>query len=173
VRVGHRMIRRRGVIPVLLLLVLVVFGAVAQTVRGPAAAPSGAPAATTPTPTPVPTTGPARAVARSLAAVERAFNAGDVRLLCRSGALVDPAVIRQQSALRGGCESELEELIANRPPIRLAVRRLTLRRDLATVAVATPGGAGVAVDFVRNGRRWLLSFSNGNDPMPALMGSAA
>jgi hypothetical protein len=166
------MIRRRGVIPVLLVLVLVVFGVVAQTVRGPAAATRGAPLATTPTPTPVPTAGPAGAVARSLAAVQRAFNAGDVRLLCRSGALVDPAVIRQQNALPGGCESELEGLIANQAPIRLAVRRLTLRRDLATVAVATASGASVAVDFVRNGRRWLLSFSNGNDPMPALMGSA-
>jgi hypothetical protein len=81
-------------------------------------------------------------------------------------------VIRQQNALPGGCESELEGLIANEPPIRLAVRRLTLRRDLATAAVATASGASVAVDFVRNGRRWLLSFSNGNDPMPALMGSA-
>lgn len=165
------MIHRRGAIPILLLLV-VVFGAVVQTVRGPAAAspraPAGRdPASATPTPTP-PGTG---AVQRSLAAVERAFNAGDVRLLCRSGALVDPAVIRQQNAQPGGCESELEALIANAPPLRVAVRRLTLRRDLATVSVAT-ASRDVPVDLVRHGRGWLLSFSDGNDPMPALAGSA-
>jgi hypothetical protein len=101
----------------------------------------------------------------------RTFNAGDVRLLCRSGALVDPAVIRQQDAGSGGCESQLETLMAFEPPLRPAVRHVALRRDLATAAVATASGASVPVDLVRQGRRWLLSFSNGNDPMQALAGT--
>ncbi|MGH2945976.1 MAG: hypothetical protein ACRDPC_06915, partial [Solirubrobacteraceae bacterium] len=120
--------------------------------------------------TPAPVTGRAREVLRALAAVRQAFNAGDVRRLCRSGALVDPAVIRQQNRLPGGCESELEGLVANEPPMRLTVRRLALRRDLATATVATASGADVQIDLVRQGRRWLLSFSGGNDPMPALAG---
>jgi hypothetical protein len=170
------MIRRRGAIPVLLLLLLVLFGTALQIVRGPAAGPGAAAgrkpteATPTPTPTPTPTTGRAPDVRRALAAVQRAFNAGDVRLLCRPGALVDPAVIRQQNRRSGGCESELESLMANEPPLRLTVRRLALRRDLATVAVTTTSGAGVPVDLVRQRRRWLLSFSDGVDPMPALAG---
>lgn len=169
------MIHRRGAIPVLLLLVLVVLGAVVQTVRGPATASPQPPAGRDPasaTPTPTPPTRETVAVQRSLAAVARAFNAGDVRRLCRSGALVDPAVIRQQNALPGGCESQLEDLMANEPPVRLTVRRVTLRRDLASVSVATASGSDVPVDLVRHGRRWLLSFSDGNDPMPALAGAA-
>jgi hypothetical protein len=169
------MIRRRGLIPILL-LVLVLFGVVAQIVGGRTAAP-GAPVATpqasvAATPTPTPSAGPARAVVRSLAAVQQAFNAGDVRLLCRSGALVDPAVIRLQNAESGGCESQLETLMASELPLRLAVRQVALRRDLATAAVATASGGSVPVDLVRQGRRWLLSFSGGGDPMLALAGAA-
>jgi hypothetical protein len=167
------MIRRRGLIPILL-LVLVLFGVVAQIVGGRTAAP-GAPVATpqaSVAATPTPSAGPARAVVRSLAAVQQAFNAGDVRLLCRSGALVDPAVIRLQNAGSGGCESQLETLMASELPLRLAVRQVALRRDLATAAVATASGGSVPVDLVRQGRRWLLSFSGGGDPMLALAGAA-
>jgi hypothetical protein len=167
------MIRRRAVIPILL-LVLVLFGAALQIVRGPA----GAPRAATPaggassgaTPTPTPTAGPARHVDRALAAVQRAFNAGDVRQLCRPGAIVDAAVIREQNGHSGGCESELESLIANEPPLRLTIRQVALRRDLATASVTTASGAAVPIDLVRRGRRWMLSFSDGVDPMPALAG---
>lgn len=81
-------------------------------------------------------------------------------------------MIRQQNAGSGGCESELETLMAFQPPLRLAVRKVALRRDLATATVATASGASVPVDLVRQGRRWLLSFSNGDDPLPALAGTA-
>jgi hypothetical protein len=111
-------------------------------------------------------------VVRSLAAVERAFDAGNVLRLCRPGALVDPAVIRRQDIGSGDCESELEGLVASRAPLRLAVRQVAVRPDLATVTVATTSGARVAVDLVRQGQRWLLSFSDGGDPMPALAGVA-
>jgi hypothetical protein len=165
------MIHRRGVLPVLLLLALVLVGAVLQIVRGPSGAtPGGQPAAGA-TPTPTPATGAAREVLQSLAAVERAYDAGNVRRLCRPGVLVDPGVIHAQDARPGGCEGELESLMANAPRLRLTVRALAVRPDLVTTTLATATGASETVDFVRRGERWLLSFSDGNDPMPALAGT--
>jgi hypothetical protein len=165
----------RGRIPFLLLLVLVLFGLMARIVGGLTAAesrpvPTGqAPAA--PASTPTPPAGPAREVARSLAAVQRAFNAGDVTQLCRPGALLDTAVIRRQNAQSGGCEAELEGLMTDERPLRLRVRQVALRPDLASATVATASGASVPVDLVRHGRRWLVSFSDGDDPLPALAGA--
>jgi hypothetical protein len=167
------MMGRRRAIPIFLLLLLVLFGTVMQIVGGAAAVPSAtrqAPVGATPTPTP--TTGRARAVVRSLVAVEAAFNAGDVALLCRPGRVVDPAVTRQQNAHSGGCESELETLIANARPMRLVVRHVALRKDLATTTVTTATGTTVPVDLIRHGRDWLLSFSQGGDPISALAGEA-
>ena len=161
------MFQRRAVIPLGLLLFIALLSTVVR-ITGPTAASPRVTASPTPTPAPTRVSGPARAVAHSLAAVERAYNAGDVLRLCRAGALVDPAVIRQQSSRTGGCESELETLMANKPPLRLTARRVMLRPDLATAAVAAARGTAVPIDFVRHGRRWLLSFSDGADPMPAL-----
>jgi hypothetical protein len=62
--------------------------------------------------------------------------------------------------------------MATEPPLRLAVRRFAPRPDLATANVATASGAAVAVDFVRQGTHWLLSFSDGGDPMQALAAGA-
>ena len=164
------MILRRGV--VILLLALVVFGAVVQIARGPAAArPGGQPAAGA-SPTPAPPTGAARAVLSSLASVERVYDAANVRRLCRPGALVDPAVVRAQNARQDGCESELERLIANVPRLQVTVRALDVQADLATARLVAANGRGATVDFVRRGRRWLLSFSDGTDPLPALAGTA-
>jgi hypothetical protein len=163
------MIHRRGVLPVLVLLVLVLAGTVLQFVRATAStSPDSQPAAQA---TPAPPGGAARAVLHSLSAVERAYDAGDVRRLCRPGALVDPAVIRSQNARRAGCERELEALIANEPRLRVTARAIAVRPDLANVAVVTGSGTSAAVDFVRHGRRWLLSFSDGQDPLPALAGT--
>jgi hypothetical protein len=156
------MIYRRGVLPMLVLLVLVVVGGVLQIVAGSTSSGRSA-AGATPTPT---TTAAARSVLSSLAGVERAYDAGNVRQLCRPGVLVDPAVIRAQNA-RQGCESELETMTANRPRLQVTVRRITLEPDLAIATVET----GNSVDFVRRGQRWLLSFSDGSDPFPALAGT--
>jgi hypothetical protein len=163
-------IYRRGSIGVLLLLALVLFGAVLQFVGGPAAARRNPGAAATPAPHAALPAG-ASGVVRTLGAVERAFNAGDVRLLCRPGVLLDPAVVSRESARSGGCESELEALIADERPMRLAVRRVALRPELAVAAVTTARGTTVPVDLVRQGHRWLLSFSESEDPMPALAGA--
>jgi hypothetical protein len=165
-------IHRRGVLPVLVLLVLVVAGFVVQVVRGPAAASPGSRPTATPTPTATATpTASDEAVLRSLADVERAYDAGNVRRLCRPGVLVDPAVIRAQNARRQGCESELESLIANVPRLQFTVRELGVRADLATATVVAANGNSATIDFVRRDRRWLLSFSDGNDPLPALAGT--
>jgi hypothetical protein len=167
------MIHRRGVVPALVLLSLVAIGVVLQIVRGPApASPAPAPAQA-PGAQSMPTapTAEARAVLRSLVAVRRAYEAGNVRRLCRPGALVDPAVIRAQNAGRDGCESEIESLVAHAPRLRFTVRDVALRPDLATVVVSVSGGGDNPVDFVRQRGHWLLSFSAGNDPMPVLAGA--
>jgi hypothetical protein len=155
------------VFPVLLLLVLVVAGAVAQFVDGAGATRQTSAATPSATP-PAATRGAARGVAQALASVERAFNAGDARLLCRPGRLVDPAVLRKRGA---GCESQLEALMADEPPLRLTLRGLLLEPDLATATVTTARKTIVRVDLVRQGTRWLLSFSDGDDPMPELAGA--
>jgi hypothetical protein len=161
-------LHKRGVLPALLLLTLVLVGTGMQIAFG--SAPGASPAAT-PTPTPTPAVGETAAVERSLTAVQRAFNAGDLGLLCRRGRLVDPDVIGGQDADGPGCEAELEALMADAPPLRLTVRRVTVRPDLASITVTTAGGQDAVVDMVRRGDRWLLSFSNGNDPMPVLAGT--
>jgi hypothetical protein len=160
---------------VVLLLVLVIFGVVSQIIRAAVAAPP--PPTTTGGDPPSALTRPTRderAVIGAVAAVQRAFNAGDVTLLCHPGALVDGAVVSLQNSLPGGCEAELEGLMAaDTSPLRLTVRGLTLRRDLATAFVSTSRGGQASVDLVRGPRGWLLSLSGGNDPMPALAGGAA
>jgi hypothetical protein len=165
------MIHRRGVVPALVLLSLVAAGVVVQILRGPTAAspaPAGAPRAEATSTAP---TGEARAVLSSLAAVRRAYEAGNVRRLCRPGVLVDPAVIRAQNTGGDGCESEIESLVARQPGLRFTVRDIALRPDLATVVLSVAGGGNAPVDFVRRRGRWLLSFSAGNDPMPVLAGA--
>jgi hypothetical protein len=162
------MIHRRGAIPALLLLGLIVFGFVFQAIRGPAtaASPSGAASAT-----PAPDPAAALPVIRSLSAVQRAYAAGDVRALCRPGALLDPAVIRQEHPRSGDCQSGLETLMSEVPRLRFTVQSLRLGPDLATATVSTSAGAGERVELVRRGQRWLLSFSGGADPLPVLAGT--
>jgi hypothetical protein len=167
----HRpLLHIRGVWPALLVLVVMIL-AVGLRIAGDVAAPPSLAAPAKPTPPATAPTAAARAVVRSLGAFQRAYNAGDVRLLCRPGGLVDPALIRQQDAQKPGCEPEQEALMANEPPLQLTVGQVRLRRDLATATVTPARGGSVRVDLVRDGGRWLLSFSDGGDPMPALTGS--
>ncbi len=97
--------------------------------------------------------------------------AGGRTALCRPDALVDAAVIRRLDRRPGGCEAQLEVLLANSPPMQLTVQRVRLRSDLATAVVTTHRGTTVSVDLVRGPRGWLISFSDGDDPMPALAGN--
>jgi hypothetical protein len=162
------MFHRRGVIPIIVLLALVLFGFVVQAVRGPSAATQPSAAAS---PIPTPQTRQAEAVLKALAAVQRAYDAGNARRLCRPGAVVEGPVIRRQTAQSGGCVSEVESLMANVPQLQFTVRKLTLEPDLATATVTTAKGTSAPVDLVRDGQRWLLSFSDGADPLPALAGT--
>jgi hypothetical protein len=162
------MIHRRGVLPALVLLVLVLAGGVLRVAGGSAGSTTDAPPPVKPSPD---TTGE-RAVLHTLSAVERAYDAGDVQLLCRPGGLLDPAVIRAQDTQPTGCGDELESLMANVPRLHVRVRALALRPDLATAEVTTTSGGEATVDFVRRGSRWLMSFSSGQFPMPALAGTA-
>ena len=163
------MIDRRGVIPVLILLALVVIGTGASIVTG--TAPPRTPAEQ-PTVTPTPTSSAQTSdVAAAVARVQHAFNAGDTAALCRPGALVDAAVIRRQDRRPGGCEAELEVLLADSSSTQLTVGKVRLRSDLATAVVTTHRGTTVSVDLVRGPRRWLICFSDGDDPMPALAGN--
>ena len=163
------MIRRRGAVTVLLLLGLMLFGVLLQTLAS--AVPPVANGAARPSSAAPAVPHAAAGVVGALGRVQNAFNAGDVVLLCKSGALVDPAVVRSQNA-QGGCENELETLVANEAPMRLAVQRVTTDGDLAIAAVTTRLGTTATVDLVRDGHAWLLSFSDGDDPMPALAGTA-
>jgi hypothetical protein len=160
------MIHRRGVLPALVLLLLVVVGGVLQVAGGSAGPATDAP----PTVTPSPNTAGERAVLRTLSAVERAYAAGDVRLLCVPGALLDSAAIRAQDSQAKDCEDLLESLMASVPRLHLRVRALALEPDLATAEVVTTSGAEATVDFVRRRKRWLMSFSSGEYPIPALVG---
>lgn len=166
------MLRRLAILVLVLIVLTTALDAALQASTGPAGptrsgVTSGKAAASRPAPPP-PTTARDGRVEAAIAAVQQAFNAGDVRLLCRPGALVDPAVIRQE-AQSGGCESELETLVAE-GPMRLEVRSVVTQPDLATARVQTADDSIVPVDLVRAGHRWLLSFSDGDDPMSALTG---
>ncbi len=154
----------------LILLARVVIRTGASIVTG--TAPPRTPAAAQPTVTPTPaSSAQTLAIAAAVARVQHAFNAGDRGAPCRPGALVDAAVIRRQDRRPGGCEAELEVLLADSSPMQLTVGKVRLRSDLATAAVTTHPGTTVSVDAVRGPRGLLISFSDGDDPMPALAGN--
>ena len=162
---------RRGVLPIVLLLALALFVVAVQLVPAPASAPKAATA--TPTPVASPMTGAAGEVAAALSAVQRAYDAGDVVRLCRPGSLLDPAVVKLLDSGPEGCEGDLETLMGNVPQLRVSVRSVSLRPDLATASVTTTSGATAPVDLVRSGRHtWLVSFSEAGDPMPVLAGTS-
>jgi hypothetical protein len=111
-----------------------------------------------------------RRVAAALGELQRAYVAGDVRRLCQSGVIFTHAVIAARNELPGeNCESDVEDLLAGPNQARLEVRAVDLRPDLAVASVTTASGATVPVDLVRRGQRWLVSFSQGEDPLPPLL----
>jgi hypothetical protein len=167
-------LRRRYVTAILALVVVAWVASLLGGSSGAALSPT-ATATATPTPTATPTAPAPTRIDRDATAaldrVQRAFDAGDAALLCRPGALVDPAVIREQNSASGGCEAEAETLIGDEPQMQLEVRSVAAKRDLATATVKTARGTTAHVDLVRSGGRWLLSFSDGEDPLPVLAGA--
>jgi hypothetical protein len=140
-----------------------------------AASQSAAPAAAASTPAATPAAAPlppgSTGVVRAIAGVERAFNAGNVRRLCRPGALLDPSVVREQSLRPGGCLGEASSLVDATAPWHLVVHSVVMRTYLATATLERASGGTVVVNLVRHGSRWLLGFSWTSDPLPALAGS--
>jgi hypothetical protein len=152
----------------LLMIVIVVASAVLGTILRPTpTGPAGAASApATPTPAPAPAS-----VVSAITAVEGAFNAGDVKRICRSSALLDRAVLRELNAQSGGCVAEAESLVNAAAPLQLAVIGAQVRPGLATARVTLGGGARVDVDLLPRAGGWLLSFSGDGDPLSALAGA--
>lgn len=111
--------------------------------------------------------GAARA-AHAVAVLGRALHQGDVERLCRAGAVFTPAVVATLKEVGRGCEASLELSSALRHPPALTVTRLHYEPGLATARVRVGRGGTMPLDIVHYGRRWLVSFSDGNSPIGAL-----
>lgn len=109
---------------------------------------------------------PARAAA-AVSTFFRALRDGDVEGLCRPGVIFTAAVIADIQSVGDSCEASDEvSSLLRRPPV-LTVVGLAFRRDLA-IARVRAGERVVPLDVVRDGRRWLVSFSDGVNPLDAL-----
>jgi hypothetical protein len=133
-------------------------------------------ASTTTATTPPPAAAPAPPVpaavrtgaTNAVGAFADALRNGDVELLCRPGGVFTPAVVTELNSGGETCEASLElsSAVTNAPT--LAVTGVTAKPGLATAQVRIGGGSTVPVDVVPDGRRWLVSFSQGVDPIAAL-----
>jgi hypothetical protein len=110
---------------------------------------------------------PARAAA-AVGALALALRIGDVDQLCRPGAIFTAAVVAEMNGGGDSCEASDETSAAIAHPPALSVVGLRLEPDLATAQVSVEGRV-VPLDLVRQGRRWLVSFSGGDDPLGALL----
>jgi hypothetical protein len=133
---------------------------------------AGATSTPSPTPTPTATPIPDPAIGDALMALQAAYNAGNVQAVCRPGKLIDPAVIPHLHQIGVvNCEADVEHLLSTTGNMDIAVRSVQMRPDLATAMVSPAGATAVGVDLVRHGERWLISFSNGGDPLQAMAGA--
>jgi hypothetical protein len=98
-----------------------------------------------------------------------ALRDGDVERLCRPGAVFTSAVVAEMNGARPGCEQDVElSSIVTQPPTLTVVRPSSYEPDLVTLRVRVGRGATVPLDVVRERGQWLVSFSDGNDPLGAL-----
>jgi hypothetical protein len=109
----------------------------------------------------------ARAVS-AIGALARALRDGDVERLCRPNAIFTAAVVADNDVNGQSCESAVELSSAVRRPPALTVTALASRPDLATARVRVGQGRTVRLDLVRDGPRWLVSFSDGVNPLAVL-----
>jgi hypothetical protein len=134
------------------------------TVQPPASGPSTRPAP------PIPATlhgEPARAAA-AVGVLARALRNGDVERLCRPGAVFTSAVVASTSGGGESCEASLERSPALLDPPTLTVTSLAFEPGLARARVRIGGGRTIPLDIVRSGHRWLVSFSDGADPLAVI-----
>jgi hypothetical protein len=111
--------------------------------------------------------------ARAARAADRliaAMRAGDVEALCRPGAILTTAVVDAMNQEGLTCEADVEAELSAARPKGMTLLGITASPDLATARVRSSGGAAVPLTLLRDGRRWLVSFSQGADPISALAG---
>jgi hypothetical protein len=152
--------------------------AVAILVAGCGSSPIGATSDSTTTAThTTAATSPASAIVRreqaraalAVDALARALREGDVERLCRPGAVFTSAVVAELNGGPQGCEQDVElSSLVIRPPALTVVQPGSYEPDLATLRVRVGRGGTVPLDVVRERRQWLVSFSDGNDPLIAL-----
>ena len=123
-------------------------------------------ARTTPA-TPAPLHGEAARAAQAVTSLADALHAGDVERLCKPGAVFTGAVVAAMKEGGLSCEAALELSPELRRPPELTVTKLAIEPDLATAQVRVGRRANVPLDLVRTGGRWLVSFSDGSNPVAA------
>jgi hypothetical protein len=132
---------------------------------------TGTTTATAPTDTaPAPPVAPSvrTGATSAVAGLATALGDSDVEQLCQPGAIFTPAVVAAMNAGGQTCEAGLEVSSVLASPPTLAVTGLTAKPGLATAQVKIPDGSTIPIDLVPDGRRWLVSFSNGADPLSVL-----
>jgi hypothetical protein len=112
--------------------------------------------------------GRAAEAAGAVKTLEQALHDGDLVALCRPGAIFTRAVIKDMYGDGTNCQAALEASGAVTKPPKLTVTRITTERDLARAEVRVSNGTTAPLDLVRDGSRWLVSFSEGNNPIVAL-----
>lgn len=114
--------------------------------------------------------GEAARVATAVRGFGVAVRDGDVERLCRPGAIFTGAVVDEMGSGGVSCEAYVEELLATRRPPPAEVVAVSVTPGLATARVRANRSRTVPLTLVREGRRWLISFSDGTDPLGALTG---
>jgi hypothetical protein len=112
--------------------------------------------------------GEAARAENAVRALSGALRDGDVERLCRPNAVFTAAVVAENNASGRSCEAALELSSLVRRPPSLTVVGLAWRPDLATAQVRVGRDRTVPLDLVRDGSRWLVSFSDGVNPLAAL-----
>jgi hypothetical protein len=155
--------------------------AAAAAVLGTGCGVEEAPLATSRTPTtttaqahttrpPAPLRGRAADAARAVGGFTLALRNGDVERVCTPNAIFTAAVVRGIGGGGLSCEAAVEAMLTSWGPPRSDVLSVAVEPDLATARVRVRGGRVVPLTLLRAGKRWLLSFSDGNDPLSALYG---
>lgn len=121
-------------------------------------------------PAPSPPVSPAEARAeRAVTAFSDALRAGDVEQLCRPNAVLTAAVVGEMNTAGQSCEIYLEQTrVVADPPVLHVTGIAAFKPDLATIRVRIAAGETIALDVVRDSRRWRVSFSDGVDPIAAI-----
>jgi hypothetical protein len=110
--------------------------------------------------------GEAGRAAAAVSGLRRAIADGDVARLCRPGAIFTRGVIRERRQEVIDCEPWVENVLTGHRLPLPTVRSVSVEPDLAVAQVAV-GGRTIPLTLLREGSRWLVSFSAGVDPLEA------